>query len=133
MNPTLRILHLEDDRLDAGLLEQILKTEGIKASITLATNEAEFQAALNGSYDIILSDYTLPGFNGLAALEAAREHAAAPPFIFLSGTLGEEAAIDALKRGATDYVLKDRPGRLGAAIRRALKEASENAARIQAQ
>ena len=133
MNPTLRILHLEDDLLDARLLEEILKAEGISASITLTRTAAEFHAALEQPYDLILSDYTIPGFNGLAALEAARQKPAPLPFIFLSGTLGEEAAIEALKQGATDYVLKDRPGRLGAAIRRALKEASENTARIRAQ
>src|SRR6266568_8149529 len=133
MNSALKILHLEDNKLDVQLIADLLKTEGMNAAIHWAKNAAEFQAALDQPTDIILSDYPLPGFNGLAALETARKKSPACPFIFVSGTLGEEAAIEALKRGATDYVLKDRPSRLGAAIRRALKESQENAEHLQAQ
>ena len=129
---SLKILHLEDNKLDVQLIGDLLKTEEIDAMVRWARNAAQFKAALEEPHDIILSDYTLPGFNGLAALEAAKTKAPGCPFIFVSGTLGEEAAIEALKQGATDYVLKDRPGRLGLAIRRALKEAQENAQRLRA-
>jgi PAS domain S-box-containing protein len=72
-----------------------------------------------GGFDVILSDYSLPGFDGLSALSMARVHFPETPFLFLSGTIGEERAVEALKRGASDYILKDRPTRLIPAIRQA--------------
>jgi DNA-binding NtrC family response regulator len=75
--------------------------------------------------DLILADYTLPSFDGLSALRIAQQHSPEVPFIFVSGTLGEDVAIEALKTGATDYVLKTRLARLGPAVTRALSEARE--------
>ena len=119
--------------MDVELIRDLLKSEGIDADVDWARNAREFATGLERSPDIILSDYTIPGFNGMAALDIAKEKVPGSPFIFVSGTIGEEGAIEALKRGATDYVLKDRPGRLGTAIRRALHEARENAEKLAAQ
>ncbi|HEV2393463.1 MAG TPA: response regulator [Verrucomicrobiae bacterium] len=126
----IRILLLEDDAADAELVERKLKQEGLDCVLTHAKGQDDFEAALaRGSFDLIISDYRLPGFNGLVALEIAKHKAPASPFVFVSGTLGEEAAIESLQRGATDYVLKDRLARLGPAIRRALKESADRAAK----
>jgi two-component system cell cycle sensor histidine kinase/response regulator CckA len=117
----MQLLHLEDSSTDADLIGRLIRREWPACAIRLVSTEHEFSAALDHStYDLILSDYTLPGFDGLRALAAARAKAPATPFLFLSGTIGEERAVDALKRGATDYVLKDRPTRLIAAMRQAL-------------
>src|SRR5438445_477930 len=97
-------------------------------SCELACVEAhdDFLAALKqGEWDIILADYTLPSYNGLSALTLARELRPEVPFIFVSGTIGEDAAIACLKAGATDYVLKHHLARLAHAVRRALREAEE--------
>src|SRR4051794_4434575 len=83
--------------------------------------------------DLILSDFTLPGFDGAIALLIANSRRPEIPFIFVSGTIGEERAVEALKCGATDYVLKDRLLRLGAAVRRALREARERSERLEAE
>lgn len=126
----LRILHLEDDAADAVLVRDTLEAEGLHCEIANVKTESEFRAALQqGGFDLILADYTLPSFNGLLALRATRQQFPDVPFIFLSGTLGEEIAIEALKIGATDYVLKTRLARLVPAIRRALREAEEVTAR----
>jgi DNA-binding NtrC family response regulator len=86
----------------------------------------EYSAALHDkNFDLILADYSLPGFDGISALELAKEMRPNVPFIFVSGHLGEELAIDTLKRGATDYVLKGRLERLIPAVKRALREAKE--------
>ena len=120
MNP-LRLLHLEDNPLDADLLRRALAAEGLHLEIVQATNKQNFQTALNkGSFDLIISDYAIPGWNGLEALDLVREKDSAIPFIFFSGALGEERAVEALKRGATDYVLKNRLPRLSPVIHRAL-------------
>lgn len=96
---------------------------------TRVDNRADFLAALESSGpDLILSDYTLPGFNGQEALVLARARCPAVPFIFVSGTIGEDAAIETLKHGATDYVLKHRLLRLIPAVDRALREVAEHAA-----
>src|SRR4029434_9728905 len=90
----------------------------------------DFVAAIKREkFNLILADYTLPSFDGLSALKLAQEHAADVPFIFVSGTLGEDVAIEALKRGATDYVLKTRLARLGPAVKRELREAREKVGR----
>jgi len=128
----LHILHLEDNPTDAELIKSLLEEEHQGCRITCVRTRPEFMAALQGGqFDLIISDYTLPGFNGLAALEIARQKVPDCPLIFLSGTIGEEAAIESLKRGATDYVLKDRPGRLAEAVRRALREVKEKAEKKQ--
>jgi PAS domain S-box-containing protein len=116
----MRLLHLEDSPADAELIERLLRQEWPVCQIQRVSALADYRSALAaGGFDLILSDYTLPGFDGLVALDLARQLAPAVPFIFLSGTLGEERAVEALKRGATDYVIKDRPGRLIPSVRQA--------------
>jgi signal transduction histidine kinase len=134
MKLPLQILYLEDDELDADLAQAMLRSEGLVCEVTWVQSQAEFQAALEQvRFDVILSDYTVPGFDGLAALELVRQRAPECPVIFVTGTLGEEAAIDALKRGATDYVLKDRPARLAASIQHALQTVAAQAERKRAE
>ncbi len=121
-----RILHLEDSEPDALLVADRISQDWPGCAIRHADGREQFEAALAaGPFDLILSDYTLRGFDGLSALELARARCPQTPFIFLSGTIGEERAIDALKRGATDYVIKDRPSRLIPAMRQALTHAAE--------
>jgi PAS domain S-box-containing protein len=126
MNASLRILHLENDLADAELVHETLQADGIACELTRVEAEGEFRAALRqGGFDLILADYTLPAFDGLSALRIVRQQLADVPFIFVSGTLGEEVAIDALKMGATDYVFKTRLSRLVPATHRAMREARE--------
>lgn len=128
-NP-LRVLLVEDVAAEAELAVRCLTSGGIACTPCTAVDERQFRAALRRFRpQIILSDFTLPAFDGLAALEIARAEAPDIPFIFLSGTIGEERAIEALRRGAVDYVLKTNPARLVPAVRRALREVEERAAR----
>ena len=128
MNSQLRILHLEDDSRDAELVRETLEAEGIRCQVACVESEAPFIAWLEkGGFDLIFADYTLPSFDGLSALKSAHQIRPLVPFIFVSGTLDEEIAIEALKIGATDYVLKQYPDRLPSAIRRAVQEAEEHA------
>ena len=128
-----RILHLEDSAIDAELVAAQLARSGVACAIERVETQAAFRAALaGGGFDLILADYVLPDFDGLAALAIARELAPATPFIFVSGTLGEEAAVDAVKQGATDYVVKARLNRLQVAAARALAEARAQAERREA-
>ena len=130
----MHLLHLEDSANDAALAEALLRSEWPDCRITLVTREAEYQAALEfGAFDLILSDYAIPGFDGLSALRSARSHCPDKPFIFMSGTLGEERAIEALHNGAIDYIVKDRPGRLVPAVRQALARAEESSRRHHAE
>ena len=130
----LRMMHLEDDKADAELVQETLAMGGVECELSRVTTESEFRATLQeGRIDLILADYTLPSFDGLSALKITREQEPDLPFIFVSGTLGEEIAIDALKIGATDYVLKQRLSRLVPAVRRALREAEERAERKRAE
>ncbi len=136
MKTSLHILHLEDDANDAMLVQLALEAGGIGVVITRVQIREEFEAALaTGVIDVVLSDYSLPGFDGLAALEFVRTHWPNVPFILVTGTMGEERAIDALKSGATDYVLKARLARLVPAVRRAMQEVEAQAERrrLQAQ
>jgi PAS domain S-box-containing protein len=128
------ILQLEDSVLDADLELAQLAHAGIEAEVRRVETREEFTGALEaGAFEVILADFHLPGFNGLEALAIAREKAAETPFIFVSGMLGEEIAIESLKNGATDYVLKMRMERLGPAIRRALAEVNERRERRRAE
>src|SRR5688500_10017268 len=103
------ILLLEDSELDAQLIHAQLEDAGLVFHLERVDNREDFLRALaRGTYDLILSDYNVPGFDGLSALHAARRFQPDLPFLFVSGTLGEERAIDLLKRGAADYVLKNR-------------------------
>jgi PAS domain S-box-containing protein len=126
MNSRSHLLYLEDNVADVELLQDALQAEDLACDITRVDTEYGFLAALEqDGFDLILADYTLPSFDGLSALKMARQHRPDLPFIFVSGTMGEEAAIEALKTGATDYVLKTRLSRLAPAVRRALREARE--------
>jgi PAS domain S-box-containing protein len=130
MSAPIGILLLEDDPNDARLIEDLLEADQFVCRIVCVQSHAEFSAALkDGDFDLILSDYKLPSFDGLSALSVALSARPDLPFIFVSGTLGEEAAIEALKVGATDYVLKTRMSRLVPAVRRALGEARDRTAR----
>jgi PAS domain S-box-containing protein len=132
MESPLRILHLEDDPKDAELIQAMLETAGIICHITRVETQADFLVLLEqGGFDLILADHTLPSFDGLSALKLTQEKCPDIPFIFVSGTLGEEVAIEALKIGATDYVLKERLSRIAPSVRRALREAKERTERKQ--
>src|SRR5499426_2997737 len=134
MPSPLRILHLEDDPRDAELLQAKLETEGILCHVIRVETQVDFCAALEqGGFDLILADYTLPSFDGLSALRITLEECADVPFIFVSGTLDEEIAVEALKSGATDYVLKERLSRIVPSVQRALREAKEKAERKRAE
>src|ERR1700724_2872076 len=126
MKSPLRILYLEDEPKDAELVQETLAIDGISCQITRVETEADFIASLEqGGFDLILADYTLPSFDGLSALKIAQQHWPHLPLIFVSGALGEEVAIEALKIGATDYVLKTRLFRIVPSVQRALREAEE--------
>jgi len=119
----IQILHLEDSDSDSQLIQLWLKKEGIKYDYFLADGEEAFKDILaNQKIDIILSDYHLPGYSGTEAMLLAKTQYPNIPFVFVSGTMGEEVAIESLLNGATDYVLKNRLVRLAPAIRRALRE-----------
>ena len=123
---TLRILHLEDNPLDAELIGGMLKTGGVPCEVERVGNKDLFAAALRrGGFDMILADNSMPGFDGLSALMMALDAHPNVPFIFVSGTIGEDMAIEAVKLGATDYVVKDKPARLVPAVRRAMLEVHE--------
>ncbi len=126
----MRVLIVEDVSLDSDLAIHQLARGGIRCTHVRADSEPSFRTALSRFRPhIILSDFSLPAFDGLAALEIATSEAPDVPFIFLSGTIGEERAIEALRKGAVDYVLKTNPARLVPAVRRALREVSERARR----
>jgi len=119
-------LHLEDSRLDRELIEMTLQTEGFEPEIEAVQSQYDFLTALgNRTFDLVLADYRLPQYDGRSALEAALALRPDIPFILVSGTMGEEVAVESLKGGATDYVLKTRLDRLGPCVRRALQEAEE--------
>jgi PAS domain S-box-containing protein len=134
INKPLRILHLEDDPDFAELVRTLLQQDDLEAEVRCVASRAEFEAALDGEkFDVILSDFRLPSFTGLEALAFVRKEYPDAPFILISGTIGEHAAIESLKAGATDYVLKQNPERLASAVRRAAHEAGERAKRRQAE
>ncbi|MEO6004218.1 MAG: response regulator [Opitutus sp.] len=122
----MRILHLEDNRDDADLVRELLTHEWSECEIALVATKEEYTHQLAaGDFDLILSDFSLVRFDGGEALKLAQAKAPDIPFIFLSGNIGEDRAIEAVKAGAEDYVLKDRVKRLVTAIRRALREREE--------
>ncbi|HXE42721.1 MAG TPA: response regulator, partial [Candidatus Baltobacteraceae bacterium] len=131
---SLRILNLEDNANDAELNEAMLSARWPQCELVRVENREDFISALEqDDVDLILSDYTMPNFNGLEALSIAHERKPEIPFLFVSGTIGEDAAIEAMKNGATDYVLKHRLMRLIPAVDRALKEAEEHVERERAE
>jgi PAS domain S-box-containing protein len=130
----LRILSIEDDPKDAKLIQDLLEAEGVVCDVTRVDTRAALVASLEqGGIDLILADYSLPSFDGISALKFAMKACPDVPFIFVSGTLGEEVAIEALKIGAIDYVLKTRLSRLVPSVLRALREATQRAERKRAE
>jgi signal transduction histidine kinase/ActR/RegA family two-component response regulator len=130
----LRILQLEDNPVDAELILTTLIEGDIPCQSQLVDTRQAFVAALKeGRMDLILADYSIPGFDGMTALILARQHCPDVPFLFVSATIGEELAIDAMHQGATDYVLKQRLGRLVPSVQRALRELDDRAERRRAE
>src|SRR5258708_9954047 len=119
-NP-LRILHLEDDKIDFMRVHKMLESSNIKCDIIHVQTREEFAQHLDQEdFDLILSDLNVPAFDGAEALELTRKIYSDLPFIFVSGTMGEEAAVEALKAGATDYVLKTNLEKLPHSVTRAM-------------
>ena len=134
VTPPLRILLLEDDLGDVELIQELLEVDHFDCEVTRVQTRSEFLTALESDeIDLILADYKLPSFDGLSALKLAQSARPDLPFIFVSGTIGEDVAIEALKIGATDYVLKTRLERLVPSVQRALREARERAERRKAE
>lgn len=130
----IRILHLEDSPADAQLVQAMLRKAKVEFEYFFADNEKDFIDLLeNQKIDIVLSDYHLPDFSGIEALNIARDKYPLIPFVFVSGTMGEDVAIESLLNGATDYVLKNRLERLGSAVIRAYNEAQAKMARFNAE
>ena len=125
---------IEDEARDAKLVEHTLREGGFEFSFKRVDNEKEFLRELdNYGPSVILSDHGLPSFDGFSALALAREKAPGIPFIFVTGSLGEEMTIQALKSGATDFVLKHRLSSLPPAIHRALRQVDSYSQRRQAE
>lgn len=114
---------LEDNPQDADLLLRMLQKAGFDVSCKRTDNEQDFTASLDAPLDLIISDYNLPFFNGVQALQIVRSRGLQVPFILVSGVVGEELAVEAMRQGASDYLMKDRLTRLGEAVRRAIEEA----------
>lgn len=133
-NGALRVLYLEDSKLDVELLRTILE-EAYQLDFTGVDNRQAFEAVLQSKkpLDVILSDYNLPDVDAPTALALAKKYCPDIPFICISGTIGEEKAVDLLKQGAVDYILKDRMARLTSSIDRALNEAEEKRILAEAQ
>jgi hypothetical protein len=132
--PPVRILVVEHDPADVDLCLAELRRSGLNAQADVVERKEQFLEQLRAtSYDIVLSDFRLPSWNGLEALETMRAAGFDLPFILFTGTIGEEGAVEALKRGVTDYVLKDRIQRLSVAVRRALDERASHIARMRAE
>ena len=127
MPTPVRVLLVEDDPADAELAELQLRRYGFSPTVTRVEIEPDFVQGLAEAPDVIVADWRLPRFSGRRALHLARERAPGIPFIILSGSIGEVAAVEVLRDGARDYVLKDRPARLGAAVEQALGDARHSA------
>ena len=134
MKPPLRVLLLEDNPVDADLITATMTEGGISCQSHRVDTRQDFVAALKeGQIDLILADYSIPGFDGFTALTLAQQHRPDVPFMFVSATIGEDLAIDAMHQGATDYILKQRLGRLVPSVQRALREVEERAERQRAE
>jgi PAS domain S-box-containing protein len=134
MNNPIRILYVEDSPEDRLLVADALQRDGLQCEFIYAARRGEIGELLTGTqFDLILSDFGLPGYSGIEVLGLAKELKPEIPFLFVSGTIGEERAIETLRSGATDYVLKHHLDRLGAAVRRAMREAREHTERLRAE
>jgi len=130
MQKPINILHLEDDPLDTELVQATLDSAGIPCRITRVKTSQEFSDSLRmGGFELILADFNLPDYDGISAMRFAKERYPDIPFIFISGIMGEDSAIQALTEGATDYVLKQKLSRLAPAVRRASQDAENRAER----
>jgi PAS domain S-box-containing protein len=123
MTIPLKVLIAEDNPLDAELFVRELRRAGFEPEWQRVDSESAFLEKLSGNLDLVVSDYHMPTFTGFRALELLKKSGLEVPFILISGTIGEDSAVEAMKRGATDYLLKDRMGRLGASVTHALAEA----------
>ena len=133
MGYELRILHLEDDPRDTELMSASLRDAGIDCDVVRVDTRDQFVAQLSDlQFDVVISDVSLPGFDGIAAQAIWQQQRPTIPFIFLSGTVGEDVAIERLKDGATDYVLKNWMNKLPTVVRRALREMRDRAGQQQA-
>ncbi len=122
----LKILHLEDNFLEAEIIKGVLLKEGLKFEICRVDNRDDFMLSIeNEHFDIILSDYLLPSFDGISALELVMEKCPSTPFLFVSGKIGEHLIVEAIKKGAKDYVLKNCLSDLLPRIKRVLQEIEE--------
>jgi signal transduction histidine kinase len=128
----LRVLHLEDSDLDHELAMAHLQRAGLSVQTRRIESRAEFAAELQGDWDLILSDYNLPGFSGLQALEMLRGSGRLWPFILVSGEIGEDTAVEAMRNGASDYLLKNNLARLAPAMEHAIEAAEARRARVAA-
>src|SRR5580658_10058597 len=134
MPKPLNILIVEDSPDDTDLALRELRRAGFEPKWKRVETEPDFLAEIDKSPDIILSDYSMPQFSGLRAVELLRKSGLDIPFILISGTVGEDIAVEAMRQGATDYLLKDRIARLGVAVEQALekKRLRDEAKRVEA-
>ena len=130
----LRVLCVEDVPEDAELYLRVLQEAGYQVTADVVDTREKFAHKLeSGSYDVVLSDYRMPGWSGAEALEILKQSAKNIPFLLVTGTIGEEAAVEFIKQGAADYILKDRPARLPDAVRRAMEEKALREERLRAE
>ncbi len=129
----LRLVHLEDDPIDRELVADALRSDGIVCSVVSAFSRETFEAALAEPPDLILADFSMPGFDGITAQDIAAVRCPEVPFVFVSGSIGEERAVERLRCGATDYVIKGRLDRLPSAVRRAIRETEDRKQRARAE
>jgi CheY-like chemotaxis protein len=122
MAQPLRVLLIEDDPRDAELIVLALRRDGFEPDWRRVDTKADYLSGLHPGLDVIMSDYSLPEFSGIEALELLKESGLEIPFMLVSGTIGEEMAVEAMKLGASDYLLKDRLVRLGTAVRQMLDQ-----------
>jgi len=128
----LRLLHIEDSELDHELTLAHLRRGGIQAEALRVDTEAEYLKALDEDWDVIVSDYNLPGFSGLVALDLLKAHGRDIPFVLVSGEIGEDTAVEAMRNGASDYLLKNNLTRLVPALLHAIEAAETRRARERA-
>lgn len=128
----LRVLHIEDSELDHELMLAHLRRGGLEVSTLRVESEAEFRAALASDWDVVLSDFNLPGFSGLIALDVLKASGRLVPFIIVSGEIGEDVAVEAMRNGASDYLLKNNLARLVPAVEHAIEANETRRARVAA-
>ncbi|MBK1689281.1 hybrid sensor histidine kinase/response regulator [Rubrivivax gelatinosus] len=130
--PPVRLLHLEDSEADHALAMAQLRRAGLQVQVERVDSREAFVEALARPWDLILSDFNLPAFTGLQALEIVRERGSLVPFILVSGEIGEDTAVEAMRNGASDYLLKNNLARLAPAIEHAITAAETRRAKLRA-